>query len=102
MLKKYKLLSLFILVFTIVNVLQGIFTELGNDECYYWMFSQNLDWGYFDHPPMVALMISMGYKLFSCELGINSLGSALRHRLEGRGDIKTCTLCGETHRETVK
>ncbi len=50
--------------------MQGFFTELGNDECYYWMYSQNLDWGYFDHPPVVAVIISMGYTLFSNELGV--------------------------------
>ncbi|MGB0423686.1 MAG: hypothetical protein ACPGED_05165, partial [Flavobacteriales bacterium] len=30
--------------------------DLNGDEAYYWMFSQNLDWGYFDHPPAVALL----------------------------------------------
>jgi hypothetical protein len=34
---------------------------LAHDEAYYWLFSHNLDWGYFDHPPMVAIAI----KLFS-------------------------------------
>lgn len=34
---------------------------LAHDEAYYWLFSHNLDWGYFDHPPMVAITI----KLFS-------------------------------------
>lgn len=31
--------------------------ELGHDEAYYWLFSRQLDWGYFDHPPLVALLI---------------------------------------------
>jgi hypothetical protein len=31
--------------------------ELGNDEAYYWMYSQHLKPNYFDHPPMVALLI---------------------------------------------
>lgn len=35
--------------------------ELSHDEAYYWIYSQKLDWGYFDHPPMVGLII----KLFS-------------------------------------
>lgn len=35
--------------------------ELAHDEAYYWLFSKNLDWGYFDHPPFVAVVI----KLFS-------------------------------------
>src|SRR5215212_4075477 len=32
-------------------------TELGNDEAYYWLYSQYLQWNYFDHTPMVALTI---------------------------------------------
>jgi 4-amino-4-deoxy-L-arabinose transferase-like glycosyltransferase len=32
---------------------------LAHDEAYYWLFSHNLDWGYFDHPPMVAIVIKM-------------------------------------------
>ena len=24
------------------------------DEAYYWLWSQHLAWGYFDHPPMIA------------------------------------------------
>jgi len=39
------------------NVVFAAFTGLVDDEAYYWLFSQHLDWGYFDHPPMVALLI---------------------------------------------
>src|SRR5664279_296374 len=31
--------------------------ELGNDEVYYQTYAQQLQWNYFDHPPMVALLI---------------------------------------------
>ncbi len=31
--------------------------ELGNDEAYYQAYAQHLQWNYFDHPPMVALLI---------------------------------------------
>lgn len=44
----------------VVNILQAQFTELANDEAYYWMYAQRLDWGYFDHPPMIALLIYLG------------------------------------------
>ena len=44
----------------IVNIIQASFTELANDEAYYWVFAQNLDWGYFDHPPMTALLVWLG------------------------------------------
>jgi hypothetical protein len=45
-------------------LLQTTETELWNDEAYYWVFSQNLDWGYLDHPPMTALLIKLGTILF--------------------------------------
>lgn len=41
----------------VLNLLQAAFTGLADDEAYYWYFSQHLDWGYFDHPPMVALLV---------------------------------------------
>ena len=41
----------------VLNLLQAHFTELIFDEAYYWHYAQNMAWGYFDHPPMVALMI---------------------------------------------
>src|SRR5580700_6339417 len=31
--------------------------ELGKDEVYYQTYAQHLQWNYFDHPPMVALLI---------------------------------------------
>jgi hypothetical protein len=54
----------FLLILTGLNLLQAIFTGLAYDEAYYWLYSKNLDWGYFDHPPMVALGIWIG-TLFS-------------------------------------
>ncbi len=70
MLKKQNVLIVFLVAFTFLNFIQSFFTQLANDECYYWMFSQHLDWGYFDHPPVVAAMIAMGYQLFHNELGV--------------------------------
>jgi 4-amino-4-deoxy-L-arabinose transferase-like glycosyltransferase len=60
----------FILGWTLLNILQAFFTELGNDEAYYWMYSRFPAWGYFDHPPFIAWMISPGYLLFPNELGV--------------------------------
>lgn len=31
---------------------------LGLDEAYYWYWAKNLDWSYYDHPPMIAYIIS--------------------------------------------
>ena len=35
-------------------------TPLSYDEAYYWTWSQHLAGGYYDHPPMVALVIRLG------------------------------------------
>jgi 4-amino-4-deoxy-L-arabinose transferase-like glycosyltransferase len=39
-------------------------TPLAFDEAYYWQWSKNLAWGYYDHPPLVAFMIRAGTALF--------------------------------------
>lgn len=40
------------------------FTELGNDEVYYWTYALVPDWSHFDHPPMLGWII----QLFTCNL----------------------------------
>src|SRR5450759_1861208 len=62
--------SLFLIVWGVLNFIQAWFTPLNNDEAYYWMYSKYLAWGYFDHPPMIALMIRIGYLFFQNELGV--------------------------------
>ena len=54
----------------LLGLVQSGLTELQDDEAYYWVFSQYLDWGYFDHPPMIALLVKMGYAIFPNELGV--------------------------------
>ena len=56
-----KILKLYLIPLVIVNLWVASQFELSHDEAYYWLFSKHLDWGYFDHPPMVGLII----KLFS-------------------------------------
>jgi hypothetical protein len=55
-----RIIFLFLLAWTTLNVVQASTLELQGDEAYYWMYSKYLDWGYFDHPPMVALFILFG------------------------------------------
>ena len=62
----------------LVNWLQAAFTELDPDEAYYWMYSKVLDWGYFDHPPFLALLINVGYGLFPSELGVRFMVALLQ------------------------
>jgi hypothetical protein len=60
----------FILIWTLLNLVQISTTELTSDEGYYWFYSLKLEWGYYDHPPFLALLIKMGTFLFSGELGV--------------------------------
>src|SRR5436190_10469297 len=61
---------LFYLTWIILAIIQSRYTELLDDEAYYWVYSKFLDWGYFDHPPMVAVLIKAGYFVFHNELGV--------------------------------
>lgn len=63
----------FLLFWTALNVIQSYTLEVHGDEAYYWMYSRFLDWGYFDHPPMVAVFIKIGDSLMHNELGLRLL-----------------------------
>jgi len=54
----------------IINILQSVFTNLHSDEAYYWMYSKNLAWGFFDHPPMAAFLVFLGDSIMHNELGV--------------------------------
>ena len=72
--QKY-LLPIVIFIFFIVNSIQGNYTELLPDEAYYWVYSQYLDWGFFDHPPLVAVWIVVSDFLFTDELSVRFFSS---------------------------
>lgn len=65
--------ALFLIAWGILNLVQAGLTPLDNDEAYYWMYSKYPDWGFFDHPPLIAFMIRIGYLLFQNELGVRLL-----------------------------
>lgn len=65
-----KQIYLFIAISFIINLFQAFYTPVSEDEAYYWVWSQHLDWGYFDHPPMIAWWIALGSKVFQSELGL--------------------------------
>lgn len=54
----------------LINLIQGSFTLLGDDEAYYWQCAQNLKAGYFHQPPGVKWFIRAGYSIFQNELGV--------------------------------
>lgn len=78
MLQKLPRLFLYLLgTILAINLLQAYFTELMFDEAYYWYYAKNLAWGYFDHPSMVAWMISISGLFFSGELGVRFVSCLL-------------------------
>jgi 4-amino-4-deoxy-L-arabinose transferase-like glycosyltransferase len=51
---------------------------LSADEAYYLLWSQHLQWGYYDHPPAIALLIRAGTLLFGeTPLGVRAAGILL-------------------------
>lgn len=61
---------LFYGLWLLLGLVQSGLTELQDDEAYYWVYGQYLDWGYFDHPPMIGLLVKAGYSIFPNELGV--------------------------------
>jgi hypothetical protein len=60
----------FLFFWTVLNAVQAYTLEIHADEAYYWLYSRFLDWGYFDHPPMVAIYIRIGDSLVHNEFGL--------------------------------
>ena len=60
----------FLILLLLLNLFQAAATGLHPDEAYYWIYSKFLDWGYFDHPPLVALFIKVGDLIFHNEFGL--------------------------------
>ena len=61
---------LFYALWLSVALMHAGFSGLLDDEAYYWMYARYPDWGYFDHPPMIAAVIRAGYALFPNALGV--------------------------------
>lgn len=76
--QKFPALFLYVLAaLFVVNIIQAAVTELIFDEAYYWYYAQDLAWGYFDHPPMVAFLIKLSSFLFDGELGVRFMSCVL-------------------------
>ena len=73
-----RLVLLWLGVWWIANLVQAGFTELANDEAYYHMFAERLAWGYFDHPPVTALLVWAGERLFGGDLGVRFFVTVLQ------------------------
>jgi 4-amino-4-deoxy-L-arabinose transferase-like glycosyltransferase len=49
---------------TILRLALGAFVPLFPDEAYYWDWSRTLQPGYFDHPPIIAVLVRAGTAIF--------------------------------------
>jgi hypothetical protein len=85
---------LVIVLFFVMKAIVAFTMELGGDEAYYWLYSQDLKMNYFDHPPMVGLWI----RLFTANLslqyieGFVRLGSLLGCAISSWFIFKTCSI----------
>ncbi|RZK81245.1 MAG: glycosyltransferase family 39 protein [Pedobacter sp.] len=68
--KSERLLVSFILGWALLNIIQASFVDLHADEAYYWLYSKFLDWGFFDHPPMVAIFVKLGDSFMHNQLAL--------------------------------
>ena len=68
---------LLIIIFaTLFKMLYAAPLYLLDDEAYYWVWSRNLSLSYFDHPPMIAILIRLSTTFFGDSfLGIRALGA---------------------------
>jgi len=60
----------------LAQMVQAAGLTLDPDEAYYWMYSRYLDWGYFDHPPAIAVLIRFSSSILDGSLGVR-LGAIL-------------------------
>ena len=67
-----KLFVILLIILGLLNFIQAFATGLLFDEAYYWYYAQQLEWGYFDHPPMVAWIIASS-NFIQGELGVRLL-----------------------------
>jgi len=62
---------LMVLALVAMRLAAATFTPITFDEAYYWMWSRHLAGGYYDHPPMVAVVIRLGTLIAGdTELGV--------------------------------
>lgn len=68
--KPQRLFCILLILWMIADLLQAVFTPVHADEAYYALFGQHLDWGFYDHPPMVALLTFLSSLFFKGNLSI--------------------------------
>ncbi|PTL84307.1 4-amino-4-deoxy-L-arabinose transferase [Vitiosangium sp. GDMCC 1.1324] len=59
-----------------VRLALALGTDIYFDEAYYWQWSRHLDWGYYDHPPLVAWLIAaLGIRLTALLCGAGTVAA---------------------------
>lgn len=59
-----------IAVAALLSLFYNAAIPLHGDEAYYWWWSHNLQGGYYDHPPMIALLIALSNLVSQAEWGV--------------------------------
>ena len=54
-----KQLYTFLIIVAAIKIFFSFFLELGNDESYYYSYALKPQLNYFDHPPMVGILIRL-------------------------------------------
>ncbi len=67
----------FLLLWLILGLATAGVAELTSDEGYYWFISRRLEWGYYDHPPVLAAIIALGRWFAPGELGVRLVNVVL-------------------------
>lgn len=89
-----------LIVLTVARLLLAGFNELSEDEAYYHMWSERLDWSYYSKGPGIALLMKLSTSLFGHgEIGVRffspilALGSSLLVFRMGRSlfDVRTAS-----------
>jgi hypothetical protein len=62
-----------LIIHMVINLFVAALSEVHSDEAYYWMYAQYPQWGYFDHPPMIAWFIMIGQNILGGNLGLRLL-----------------------------
>lgn len=57
--KAKNILIVVVVVSVVIKLILAIYFELSNDEVYYWVHALFPSWSYFDHPPLVGLLIRL-------------------------------------------
>lgn len=62
--RRTQIIAILLAALIVIRGIVAAVTPLAFDEAYYWQWSKNLAWGYYDHPPLIAFLIRAGTAIF--------------------------------------